>query len=108
MYSRQSMRFPPCGANCAQGPSFSVPLVLSSRFVTWHNFPQWFPPPGLFCPAAAAAAVCRYEDLVRDEAGDLHAVAERAFGHQGLGIVVVTGVPDIAEARRELFALGHK
>ncbi|CAB1097283.1 unnamed protein product [Ectocarpus sp. CCAP 1310/34] len=51
----------------------------------------------------------RYEDLVRDdEAGDLHAVAERAFGHQGLGIVVVTGVPDVAGARRELFALGHK
>lgn len=43
-----------------------------------------------------------------DEAGDLHAVAERAFGHQGLGIVVVTGVPDVAEARRDLFALGHK
>lgn len=40
--------------------------------------------------------------------GDLAGVAEKAFGREGLGIAVVTGVPGIAEARRELFALGYK
>ena len=48
----------------------------------------------------------RYEDLVKHE--DLAAVAGRAFGHEGLGIAVVTGVPGIAEARQQLFALGYK
>eukprot|EP00903_Cladosiphon_okamuranus_P006969 g6783.t1 len=48
----------------------------------------------------------RYEDLVSER--DLAAVAGRAFGHEGLGIAVVTGVPGIAEARRELFTLGHR
>lgn len=49
----------------------------------------------------------RYEDLLR-EGEDLAGVAERAFGREGLGIAAVSGVPDIAEARRELFELGHK
>ncbi|CAM9679916.1 unnamed protein product, partial [Scytosiphon promiscuus] len=57
--------------------------------------------------AATMTLECfRYEDLVRG--ADLRAQAGKAFGHQGLGIVVVTGVPDIADARRELFALGQK
>ena len=33
---------------------------------------------------------------------------ERAFGREGLGIAVVTGVPDIAHLRRELFAAGQR
>lgn len=45
-----------------------------------------------------------YEKLVSDV--DLSDVAERAFGREGLGIVVVTGVPDIGESRRIMFELG--
>lgn len=55
---------------------------------------------------AARPPVRRYEELVRDR--DLTDVAERAFGREGLGIAVVTGVPDIAESRQELFVLGRR
>lgn len=48
----------------------------------------------------------RYEDLAEDR--DLQGVAERAFGREGLGIAVVTGVPDISQLRRDLFASGQR
>eukprot|EP00752_Nemacystus_decipiens_P006991 g6270.t2 len=48
----------------------------------------------------------RYEDLVKQE--DLAAVAGRAFGHEGLGIAVVTGVPGIAEAHVPGFSRAFK
>lgn len=48
----------------------------------------------------------RYEDLLGDV--DLKDVAERAFGREGLGIAVVTGVPDVSDLSRELFKLGHR
>ncbi|CAN0529527.1 unnamed protein product, partial [Laminaria digitata] len=47
-----------------------------------------------------------YEELAEDR--DLQGVVERAFGREGLGIAVVTGVPDIAQLRRELFAAGQR
>lgn len=47
-----------------------------------------------------------YSDL--EKGVDLKHITERAFGREGLGIVVVTGVPDIRTPRRKLFALGHR
>lgn len=33
---------------------------------------------------------------------------ERAFGHHGLGVAVVTGVPHIATCRIKLFLMGYR
>lgn len=61
----------------------------------------------VFRPRLPPPAVCaRYEDLLGDV--DLKDVAERAFGREGLGIVVVTGVPDVSDLSRELFKLGRR
>lgn len=48
----------------------------------------------------------RYSDL--EKGADLKHTVERAFGDDGLGIVVVTGVLGISDSRRELFTLGHR
>jgi isopenicillin N synthase-like dioxygenase len=47
--------------------------------------------------------VVSYEDLVAQE--DLSAVIEEAFGYEGMGILVVSGVPELSAKRGELLPL---
>ncbi|KAE9025747.1 hypothetical protein PR003_g11604 [Phytophthora rubi] len=47
--------------------------------------------------------VVAYEDLVAKK--DLSAVVEEAFGYEGMGILVVSGVPEISDKRGDLLPL---
>jgi hypothetical protein len=48
-----------------------------------------------------------YEDL-RDSACDLSSQLQEAFGPDGLGLLLVQGVPDLASKRHEALSLAPK
>ena len=56
-------------------------------------------------PVDADVVVLRYSDLV--SGADLSSEIERAFGYDGLGLLAVSGVPQLAERRAALLPLAH-
>lgn len=54
----------------------------------------------------AAPVKIPYEKLVTN--ADLSAEIEEAFGFKGLGLLVVTGIPNFVELRKNLLPLGTK
>src|SRR5690554_4745506 len=94
-------------SNCV--PSCSQPEVFSSScstnqmsFVQEGNV-EYFQP----ADASAVRAVhLRYDQLEKDE--DLSDSIAKAYGFDGLGILVVTGVPNFEKLRSDLLPLAHK
>ena len=56
-------------------------------------------------PVDADVVVLRYSDLI--SGADLSSEIERAFGYDGLGLLAVSGVPQLAERRAALLPLAH-
>ena len=50
--------------------------------------------------AAADVVTISYDDLCEAPIGSLHDMIERAYGHSGLGILVVSGIPQLKSLRR--------
>jgi len=48
-----------------------------------------------------------YKDLINENV-DLNDSIKEAYGYDGLGILVVRGVPNLDEKRRKLLPLSHK
>eukprot|EP01116_Phalansterium_solitarium_P020949 TRINITY_DN6359_c0_g3_i1.p1 TRINITY_DN6359_c0_g3~~TRINITY_DN6359_c0_g3_i1.p1 ORF type:complete len:267 (-),score=63.14 TRINITY_DN6359_c0_g3_i1:347-1147(-) len=57
--------------------------------------------------ASADVVVLEYADLI-DHSKDLSAAIEKAYGYDGLGILVVRGVPNFASLRQDLLPLARK
>jgi isopenicillin N synthase-like dioxygenase len=58
-------------------------------------------------PGGAALVLLHYRDLLDDRI-DLSDSIEAAFGYDGLGLLVVEGVPNFAKLRKDLLPLAHK